>query len=400
MTGGDSSVIISQCGAFHAWPAAQAAFKQGWLQKFVTTRPVREMVPKGKIRNLGYLEFPLRGLRYLNGRVLHSANLDQWHKKFVKAVQVLFDRTAAGEINSRTRIFHVFSLFQKKAVQRCEKMGVKRIMDYGTAHPVFFERIMNEEAGRLGLPPFVFRDLDQRCDELSRMDAICIPSRFVERTFRESGYSTNNLVLNSYGVDSDFFRPQGIRYPRGAPFRVITAGMLGVRKGTDYLMKAIKSLDQQGIKVELYLMGNAEGEFYDRVLKRYSEYITFMRTVPHADLPRYYSSADVFVLPSLLEGQARAVFEAMACGLPCIVTSHAGHDDTIHDEENGFLIPVRDSAAIAERIERLYQDPDLRSYMGRQARLTAEQHSWIPYQDGLINLYRGFLGNDGKTTGM
>ncbi len=387
-----NSIIISQCGAFHAWPAAQAAFRQGWLQQFVTTRPVRDCVPRDKIRDLAYLEFPLRILRYLNGRLLHSDRLDQIQKKGVGSVKKFFDGIAAAEINRRTRIFHLFSVFQENAVRRCEEYGVKKVMDYGTAHSRFFREILMREAESLGIKLCISGDQEKdNDDEMARMDALCIPSRFVERSFRESGYLLNNLVWNGYGVDTDFFRPAKNAVPGRKSFRIMTAGMLGIRKGTLYLLQAVERLARSGMKVELYLMGNPDAEFYNRVMKEYAGCITHMGTVDHRDLPGYYSSADVFVLPSLVEGQARAVLEAMACGTPCIVTPNTGHEETIRDGINGFLVPIRDSRAIEDRISILIRETDRRIEMGRQARLTAEQHTWAHYQARLMSIYDGFL---------
>ena len=91
-----------------------------------------------------------------------------------------------------------------------------------------------------------------------------------------------------------------------------------------------------------------------------------------------YRAADVFVFPTLLEGLGLVVLEAMACGLPVIVTPR-GPDEVVRDGVDGYVVPAGDSNAIIEALERLYSDAELRLQLGRNARLQAERWSWARY---------------------
>jgi glycosyltransferase involved in cell wall biosynthesis len=103
--------------------------------------------------------------------------------------------------------------------------------------------------------------------------------------------------------------------------------------------------------------------------------------VPHAEVQRLFQSADLFVYPSLHEGSALAIFEAMASGLPVITTENAG--SMVRDGIDGYLVKLRDPAAIAERILELHRDPERRHAMAANARQRAEQFTWSHYRERL-----------------
>jgi len=96
--------------------------------------------------------------------------------------------------------------------------------------------------------------------------------------------------------------------------------------------------------------------------------------VPQAQLPQVYGAADVFVFPTLLEGLGLVVLQAMACGLPVIVTPR-GPDEVVRDGVDGYVVPAVDSNSIIEALERLYSDAELRLQLGRNARSQAERWS-------------------------
>jgi glycosyltransferase involved in cell wall biosynthesis len=95
---------------------------------------------------------------------------------------------------------------------------------------------------------------------------------------------------------------------------------------------------------------------------------------------------DVFVLPSLVEGFPLTALEAMASGIPTIVSENTFGSDVVHDGRNGYVVPIRDVDAIVDRLETLAADDDLRARMGAEARVTAEQFSWDAFGRRLVEL--------------
>jgi len=108
--------------------------------------------------------------------------------------------------------------------------------------------------------------------------------------------------------------------------------------------------------------------------------------MPRTELPPVYASADVYVLPSLGEGFPLTSIEAMACGLPVIVSEHTFADDVITNGVEGWVVPIRSSAAIAEHLRTLALDATLRAQMGRASRRRAEQFPWTSYGNRIVRI--------------
>lgn len=382
------SIIISQAGAFLGWAAAELAHRHGWLKKFITPRQVRKVLPWSKVQDLSCLEFPGRALRWMNGKIFHSKEAERLLQKYnYNHFKVWIDKLVASQINDQIKILHLFSCGYPFSIQRCQERGIHTIVDYGIVHVDFFDAMMQEETALMKFDPYQKKDHTAVLQELDQMDAISVASEFVEKSFREAGYLKNNLWRNPYGVDIDFFKPGAEKRRNLKVIKVMTAGMLGLRKGTYYLLEAVRRLRAKNVPVELYLFGNPDAEFARRIVTRYRDIISYIGTVPHSALRMHYQNADVFVLPSLVEGFARVVLEAMACGTPCIVTPNTGHEQTVDEGIDGFVVPVRDIDALENRLMQLYENPALNSDMGKAARKKAEQHSWQHYQERLRNMY-------------
>jgi alpha-maltose-1-phosphate synthase len=122
--------------------------------------------------------------------------------------------------------------------------------------------------------------------------------------------------------------------------------------------------------------------------------IRYLGFVPNIRLHETYQSADVFVFPSLAEGGVYVIYEALACGLPCIVSANAG--SAVRDGIEGFVVPVGHSAAIADRLRRLAEDEDLRRRMSLAARARAERFAWPEFYRRIGLMYREAVAREGQ----
>ena len=266
-------------------------------------------------------------------------------------------------------------------LERARELGVPSYLDYPIAHHAVAAAILAEEA--LLVPAFAatlqFHDLPEsqraRLDaEIAAADRVIVLSSFQKRTFVEAGVDPERLLLVPLGVDLELFAPQ--EHGDSDGFRILFVGQIGQRKGISYLLDAFRSCGIDG--AELVLAGNVVGT--DLPWREQPG----VRHVPHRrrwELPELYASADVFVLPSLVEGFPQTAIEAMACGRPVIVSENTFGDDVITDGVDGFVVPIRDAAAIAERVRLLADDPSLRADMGLAARRRAEDFAWERYGD-------------------
>ncbi len=167
-----------------------------------------------------------------------------------------------------------------------------------------------------------------------------------------------------YAADTRRFRPDpGKRHGPSCIF--LFAGGITQRKGIKYLLEAWRRIRRPGWRLQL--LGALPSD--PGPLGAYLDEVEPLGRVPHAEVPARMAAADVFVFPSLFEGSAVVTYEALACGLPSVVTPDAG--SVVRDGDEGFVIPPRDVAALADRMERLGVDPALRAALSAAARARA-----------------------------
>ncbi len=185
----------------------------------------------------------------------------------------------------------------------------------------------------------------------------------------EEGYPPDRLLVLETGVDLQVFTPAA------APHEGFVVGFMGldpVRKGIVYALKAFESVHARHPETRLLVVS------YD-LTSLDVDGATLVNDVDYSQvsrIPGYLHQIDVLLLPSLIDGAPVQVLEAMASGVPVILSKGIGYDEFIVDGVNGFLVGKKDAKAIADCIERLVGDPVLRASMAKNARASAEQRSW------------------------
>lgn len=120
----------------------------------------------------------------------------------------------------------------------------------------------------------------------------------------------------------------------------------------------------------------------DDVKQEISQWVELRGIVPRSQIVEEFRWADVFLLPSLCEGSATAVYEALAAGLPVITTENTG--SVVRDGVEGFIVPVCDPEAIATAVRALADNPELRRSMSTNALLRAAEHTVESYGERLL----------------
>lgn len=231
--------------------------------------------------------------------------------------------------------------------------------------------------------------LARKDEELALADTVLVASSFTKATLAHApGMEAKPVHVIPYGAPVAFpVAPAPEKPARRGPLRVLFVGGLGQRKGLSYLLKAVEML---GDAVELTFVGMKTVEDcapLNAALRRHR----WIPTLPHEGVLREMSRHDVFVFPSLFEGFGLVLLEAMAQGLPIIATANTAAADLVREGEDGFVVPIRDARAIAEKLDLLAREPGLLWAMKSAARETALRYTWERYREGLAGAVAGVL---------
>jgi glycosyltransferase involved in cell wall biosynthesis len=375
----DLSVIISSGGVYHAYHAARGAAEAGCLRRFIVGiyNPREKGINPHLIRKVRLPNWIGQGIQYLPGPNSHYLSY------LVR--DNLFDLLARRHLTP-VDVFHGWNHMSLYSLRRARQLGAKVMIERSSTHPVVQEQILRKEFERFDVPyPGGMRWLmGKHIQEYEEADAIAVPSVFVARTLVEQGIPEEKLRLVHLGFDPGRFYPA----PKSDNvFRVLFVGLITLRKGIPYLLEAFKRLNLPD--AELVLVG-AKAPDSRVFLPPYEGSYRHVPFVPQEELPTLYHSGSVFVLPSLEEGFGMVAYEAAACGLPVIVTENVGA--TIRDGQDGFVVPIRNPDALADRLLRLYQDDDLRRAMGESARQYVQQFTWKAYHQEIVGHYQMLAG--------
>jgi len=185
------------------------------------------------------------------------------------------------------------------------------------------------------------------------------------------GYPRSRLTPCFLGVDTSLFRPGDGGAAASSVFRIVCTRNLEPIYGHETLLRATALLRSRGVRVRLTLAGDGserprlEGLSSSQGL---GDTVRFLGAVPHRELPRWISEADVLVSASHSDTTALSVLEGMACGLPVVVTDVGSLAFRIVPGRNGFLFRPGDVEGLAGHLGRIASDPELRHRIGEENR--------------------------------
>jgi glycosyltransferase involved in cell wall biosynthesis len=372
-------VVVSSGGVFHAYHTARAAAMMGVLQQFIIGIYVEgeEGIPSSAYKRIvlpNYLGAAIQYIPHPNSTYVSYAIRDN-----------MFDWLAARALWP-CDVFHGWTHMSLYSMRRAKSLGAKVIVDRAGVHPILQEQLLSEEYERFGLrwPKSASRLNWKQIQEFEEADGTMVCSEFIARSLRDQGIPREKVLLAPLGFDPKRFSP-GLKSDN--LFRVMFAGLISLQKGVPYLLEAFKRLKLPNAELVLVgWVGNDAGAF----LPQYEGVYRHINWIPQAQLPALYRQASVFVIPSIQEGFGMVVPEAAGCGLPVIISENVGA--TIRDGQDGYVVPIRDVDALADRLLRLYEDADLRQQMGASAREYVLQHyTWDRYHERVLAHYQTLL---------
>lgn len=197
------------------------------------------------------------------------------------------------------------------------------------------------------------------------------------------------------GVNALRFYPRPEWPSNGQPVRLLCSGRLVARKGQQFLIPAVAELRRLGLLVELSLVGAGDNRapLYDQVKElALEDSVKFIGFVDRERMPEFYRQANIFVQPSYNEGMSLALLEAMASGLPVVVTDTGGTTELIH--ENGLVVSWGNVEELVQAISTIIKTPGLSQKMSEASLQIARRYSTQRVAHEYLNLCRQVAGTD------
>ena len=283
-----------------------------------------------------------------------------------------------------TRFFFGILAFYLKAIHfadRMEQDNIEHIHAHFVSHPAAVAYIIHQFTGIsysfTAHGADLQREQEMLCPKMRDAKAIVSVSEYNRELMLQfcGQHHDPKISIVRCGVSLERFQPRENTIKER--FSIICTGTLHEVKGQRHLIQACSHLNEKGIDFECHFLGDGPHRSMLQELAEslnIAERIHFHGYVPQVEVAKLLNEADVFVLPSVItddnlrEGIPVALMEAMASGLPAISSNISGIPELIQDGKSGFLTEPGDSRAIAQALEKLYEDADLRKTMGETGR--------------------------------
>ncbi len=317
-------------------------------------------------------------------RAVRSVELRPWQVGGLRTVSLNFK--AVGWIRSHRQeidLVHVLNPMPTcaAALRAAHRLGIPVVSTVFAKYPRSPKpllRILNLRAGRIIL---------QESEVLVYESA---------NTARDYSSPSGRVILN--GINTDYFRPQLELRSRvrrslsigGGEFVLLFLGRMDELKGIYVFVDALEELYRRHVDFRAILVGSIEVQDLQTRLRQSQagSNVTLLGPMSKLDVLQYYCAADVFVLPSYLEGISSALLEAMSCGTPVIATKVGGNTEVVRDGVDGILVEPRKPHEIADATIRLLEDKALRQRLGASARLRIiDQFSLERMTDEYVRAY-------------
>lgn len=313
-----------------------------------------------------------------------------------------FDQAVAKFVDSsRPEVAFVFSdVGSRYTLPTCREQGVRTVLSMVHGDVREERNVLALEAERspdfypiyLADGPIDWAELnwlhERRLQDIALADRVLVPSEHIANWLVRHGTPIERVRVVPYAADTSRFAPRPNRSHDPGTCTFLFTGGITQRKGIKYLLEAWRRVRRPGWRLQL--LGGLPAN--TAPLEAYRDDVEWLGRVGHAEVPRIMAEADVFVFPSLFEGSAVVTYEALACGLPSVVTAASG--SVARHGVEALVVPSAEVEPLAQAMERLGSDPRLREDMGRLARRRAEEFDWARYHAAIIEnvLAHGQLG--------
>lgn len=375
-------VTVSVWNKFHSFPLIDGLTRNGYQVLSLGTTKQR---PNASAHRLALLS-KLMHLYHLKGGGGSCA---------VEYSLKLYENFASKQV-ADSDVYWAWSSHHLKAFRKAKQLGKTVILERGSTHPRWRLDRMNQEKKRAGHRLIGLHDaiLEKELEEIEVADAICIPSRFVADTFLEYGVAESKLRINPYGADVNFWS-QAYHEREGRETRPLTfvwAGGVMLRKGIYYLLEAWKKAQLSNAR--LMIAGGISPDAED-VVKYLPSGVELLGDVSHTKLRELYKRADIGILPSLEEGMARSLLEALSAGMPLIITQESGVGELMDDGKNGWIVEAMSVDSLVDALEKADAARPSMDEMAASAYAAVKDYTWQAYGDRAAKILAEMIANSG-----
>ena len=364
-------VVVTHPGRQHSHQAALALEKAGMLAGYWSGVPASGFrrygpVPLDPSRTVWFPWTP--ALRRIGPRADFAACrlFDLWAARRLRKARAT--AVIACEISA-------LAIFRK-----AKELGMTTLLDAPSIHHAAQDRLH----GTTDSADLHRRIVAVKDAEIALADHVLTVSELARQTYLEAGVPAEKVHAVPLGADLELFSPDGAE--KSGPLTFLFAGATIRRKGFDLLVEAFERVRSETPGVRLRTVGS-RGEL-GHLLNPDIEYLG-PRTQPEVAME--LRRADVLVLPSRNDSYAMVVAEALASGTPVIVSEMVGAKDLVTERKTGWIVPVEDAAALAERMAWCARHPEEVRSRGGDCRRAAEKATWPAYHQRLAELARALV---------
>lgn len=310
------------------------------------------------------------------GRILPS----RWSNAIGDTLHGYF---ASLKMNPGGSHFHGWAGMSLPAVKKARRLGIAITIERASTHILEQKRIVEAEYAHRGVktPPYNDWHVSQELKEYELADRIIVPSAFVKDSFLRQGFQPEKIVVVPFGVEMKSDTTTRKSSQRGDELSAVFVGEVGLRKGILY---ALEAWQQSSVKKGMFYVAGPISAEIKPFLSRYESDPTIQFT-GFVDPRPYYNKSDVFIFPSLEEGSALVTYEAMANGLPLIVTPNAG--SLVNNKECGVVVAPGSVDEILQALELFASNKNLGISMGQSGQELIKHYDWNRYGDSIAKLY-------------
>jgi glycosyltransferase involved in cell wall biosynthesis len=303
---------------------------------------------------------------------------------------VSLDRKVAERLHPLScEVLHAYEDGAASSFVRAKELGIHRSYELPIAHWATSRRLLAEEAERfprweptLESTREPEEKLARKEEELALANCITCPSEFVLQSIPPEVRKKTPCQIAPFGSPkTNHNEAHGGTARKEGKLKLLFVGSMSQRKGLADLFEAMKLIDSPHVSLSILGRPSLAMSFYREIFPHF-EYLSPRSNKEVQDIMNEH---DVLVLPSIIEGRALVQQEAMASGLPLIITPNTGGEDLIENEKTGFVVPIREPEKIAEKIEWFAGAQKMLPDMSRYCRKKAMQYKWSTYANSVIN---------------